>query len=135
MYFVQPVITTAVMAAVFVGSLAVGRPVVAALAVDFCPVGPEVMARPGVTSLFRRLTVLWAGVHLTTGAATLALLLTLPLPTFVLCKTVVCLAVTGVGATITLVLALRTVRREGLVLAGSVLSRPLPLGPVVAAAA
>lgn len=130
MYFVQPVITTAVMAAVFLGSIALGRPVVAALAVDFCPAGPEVMTRPGVMQLFRRLTVVWAGVHLATGAATLALLLTLPLPAFVLAKTVVCLAVTGLGVAVTVVLALRTVRREGLVLAGSAPRHPFPLAPL-----
>ena len=130
MYFVQPVITTAVMAAVFLGSIAMGRPVVAALAVDFCPVGPEVTTRPGVMRLFRRLTVLWAGVHLATGAATLALLVSLPLPTFVLAKTVVCLAITGLGVAVTVVLALRTVHREGLVLAGSAPLLPFPLVPL-----
>ena len=127
MYFVQPVVTTGVMAAVFLGSIVVGRPVVAALAVDFCPVGPEVTTRPGVVRLFRRLTVLWAGVHVVTGAATLSMLLTLPLPAFVLYKTVACLALTGVGAGITVVMALRTVRAEGLVLAGSTAGRPFPL--------
>jgi len=138
MYFVQPVVTTGVMAAVFLGSIVVGRPVVAALAVDFCPVGPDVTARPGVIALFRRLTVLWAGVHVATGAATLALLLTQPLPTFVLYKTVVCLGLTGVGAAVTVAMALRTVRSEGLVLAGSAPRRssfPIPaiaLEPVAA---
>jgi uncharacterized membrane protein len=127
MYFLQPVLTTVLMAAVFLCSLVVGRPVVAALAVDFCPVGPAVTTRPAVVSLFRRLTVLWAGVHLMSGAATLALLLSLPLPTFVLLKTVVCLAITGTGVAITVALALRTVRREGLVLAPSSVAVPFPL--------
>jgi uncharacterized membrane protein len=132
MYFLQPVLTTVVMALVFLGSLLLGRPVVAALALDFCPVGPEVTTRPAVVSLFRRLTVLWAGVHLTTGAATLVLLLTLPLPTFVLLKTVVCLAITGGGVALTVALALRTVRHEGLVLAPSAVpvAFPLALDPV-----
>lgn len=118
LYFVQPVLTTGVMAAVFAGSLLVRRPVIAALAVDFCPVGPEVTGRPGVARLFRRLTALWAGVHVTTGAATLAMLVTLPLPSFVLYKTVVCLAITGLGVAVTVALALRTIRHEGLVIAG-----------------
>lgn len=132
MYFVQPVVTAGAMGAVFIGSLVIGRPVVAALAVDFCPVGPEVTGRPGVRRLFRRLTVLWAGVHLATGAATLALLVTLPLPSFVLCKTVVCLGLTAAGVAVTVALALRTVRSEGLILAGagSVARHPFPLGPL-----
>jgi uncharacterized membrane protein len=130
MYFLQPVLTTVVMAAVFLGSLVIGRPVVAQLAVDFCPIGPEVSARPGVTRLFRRLTVLWAGIHLTTGAATLGLLMVLPLPAFVLLKTVVCLAVTAVGAGITVALAMSTVRREGLVLARSTPASSFPRSPL-----
>lgn len=131
MYFVQPVLTTAVMAAVFLGSLAVRRPVVAAMALDFCPIGPEVTSRPGVRRLFRRLTALWAGVHVATGTATLALLVTLPLPSFVLAKTVVCLAITAAGVTATVAMALRTVRAEGLVLAGSAPRPAFPL-PVLA---
>ena len=130
MYFVQPVVTTGVMAAVFLGSLVVRRPVVAAMALDFCPIGPDVTARPGVRRLFRRLTCLWAGVHLATGAATLALLVTLPLPSFVLAKTVVCLAITATGAAATVAMALRTLRAEGLVLAGSPTLTPFPLAPL-----
>jgi hypothetical protein len=131
MYFVQPVLTTAVMAAVFLGSLVARRPVVGAMALDFCPIGPEVTSRPGVRRLFRRLTGLWAGVHVATGAATLALLVTLPLPSFVLAKTVVCLAITATGVAATVAMALRTVRAEGLVLAGSAPRTPFPL-PVLA---
>lgn len=132
MYFVQPVVTTGVMAAVFLGSLAVRRPVVAALALDFCPVGPEITARPGVRRLFRRLTALWAGVHVATGTATLALLVTLPLPSFVLVKTVVCLSITAAGAVATVAMALRTVRAEGLVLASSRAVTPFPLPAALA---
>ena len=130
MYFVQPVVTTGVMAAVFLGSIVAGRPVVAALALDFCPVGPEVTSRPGVRRLFRRLTCLWAGVHLATGAATLCLLVALPLPSFVLCKTVVCLAITAAGVALTVAMALRTVRAEGLLLAGTDPTARLALPPL-----
>lgn len=117
LYFVQPVLNATAMGLVFLGSLAVGRPMIASLAKDFCPLSPGVAGRPGVARLFRRLTVLWAGVHLATAGATLALLVSLPLATFVAVKTAACLAITGAGIALTVSAALRTVRAEGLVMA------------------
>ena len=117
LYCVQPVLNATAMGVVFLGSLAVRRPLVASLAKDFCPLSPDVAGRPGVTRLFRRLTVLWAGVHLATAATTLALLVSLPLATFVAVKTAACLAITAGGVVLTVSAALRTVRAEGLVLA------------------
>lgn len=117
LYFVQPVLNATAMGLVFLGSLAVGRPLVASLAKDFCPLSPDVAGRPGVARLFRRLTLLWAGVHLATAATTLGLLVSLPLATFVAVKTAACLAITAGGVVLTVSAALRTVRVEGLVLA------------------
>ena len=125
LYFVQPVITATAMGVVFLASLRLGRPLVAGLASDFCPLSAEVAGRPAVTRLFRRLTVLWAGVHLATAAATLGLLVSLPLATFVAVKTAVCLAITAAGVAITVSAALRTVRSEGLVFAGASGGDPL----------
>lgn len=114
LYFVQPVVAAAAMGLVFLGSLAVGRPLVAGLAADFCPLSDEVAGRPGVARLFRRLTMLWAGVHLATAAVTLGLLVSLPLTTFVAVKTAACLAITAIGVAVTVSSSLRTVRDEGL---------------------
>ena len=117
LYFVQPVLNAVVMGLVFLGSIAIGRPLVASLAKDFCPLSPDVAGRAGVARLFRRLTLLWAGVHLLTAGVTLGLLVTLPLATFVAVKTAACLAITAGGVALTLSAALRTVRTEGLVIA------------------
>lgn len=119
LYFLQPVLNAAVMGVVFLGSLVIGRPLVASLARDFCPLSPEVAGRAGVARLFRRLTLLWAGVHLATAGATLALLVSMPVTTFVAVKTAVCLAITACGVALTVSAALRTIRAEGLVLAGA----------------
>lgn len=119
LYFVQPVLNAAVMGVVFLGSVVIGRPLVASLARDFCPLSAEVAGRAGVARLFRRLTLLWAGVHLATAAATLALLVSMPVTTFVAVKTAVCLAITACGVALTVAAALRTIRAEGLVLAGA----------------
>lgn len=133
-YFIQPVVTTVAMAALFLGSLLVRRPVVASLASDFCPLGPDVTSRPEVVRLFNRLTLLWAMVHLATAATTFGLLISLPVATFVAVKTLACLAITAVGVAITVSSALRTIRRENLVLptaAGS----PFPVAAMAHAAA
>lgn len=127
LYFVQPVVNATAMGLLFLGSLAAGRPLVASLAADFCPLSPDVAARPGVVRLFGRLTLLWAGVHLLTAAATLGLLVSLPLATFVAVKTLACLAITAAGAALTVSWARRTARAEGLV--------PAPAGDGVSLAA
>jgi hypothetical protein len=66
------------LAALFLGSVAIGRPVIARLARDFCPLAPDVAQRPAVVRLFGGLTLLWAGVHIVTAAMTFGMLTTLP---------------------------------------------------------
>jgi hypothetical protein len=85
-YFVQPILGTTATAGVFLLSLVGGRPLIGRLATDFWPITPEMADNPRVISLFRGLTVLWAGINLATAAATLTLLLILPLATFVAAK-------------------------------------------------
>jgi hypothetical protein len=114
-YFIQPVATTVALAVVFLGSVVIGRPVIARLAHDFCPIAPEVAARPAVLRLFGGLTVLWAGVHVVTAAITFGMLVSMPVATFVAVKTVACLAVTVGAIVITILWALRIVRSERLV--------------------
>ena len=68
----QPIAATMVLAVVFLGTLLTDRPIIARLAVDFCPLSPEVAVRPAVIQLFRELTVMWAAVHVVNAAATFA---------------------------------------------------------------
>ena len=116
-YFIQPVATTVALAVVFAGSAWLGRPVIARLAHDFVPLHPEVAGRPAITRLFVGLTLLWAGVHLLTAVTTFSLLVTLPVPQFVALKTVATLSISVAAIAITIVMALRTARREELVFA------------------
>ena len=67
-YFLQPVATTVAVGGLFFGSVLIGRPLIARIAHDFCPISPEVAARPSVARLFAGLTVLWATVQLSTPA-------------------------------------------------------------------
>src|SRR5579871_6678462 len=94
-YFVQPVAVTVLTGMVFLLSLVINRPLIGRFAGDFWPMTPEMAANPGVVSLFRGLTLLWAGVNLTTAALTFGLLLSLPLAAFVAVK-----QVTGLGITV-----------------------------------
>lgn len=118
-YFVQPVATTIVLAVVFAGSVLVGRPVVARLASDFCQLAPEVASRPRVVRLFQGLTMLWAGVHVATAAATFGMLVSLPTATYVALKTVACLSITVAAVVLTVSWSIRTARTENLVFASS----------------
>ncbi len=117
MYFVQPVATTLAMALVFLGSLCLGRPLIASMAADFCPLGRDVAARPAVVKLFSGLTVLWAGVHLLSAGATFAMLVSMSTPTFVLLKTIVSLGITATAVVWTVSWAMRIARSEELVFA------------------
>ena len=114
-YFVQPVAATVLTGAVFIVSLVIDRPLIGRFAGDFWPMTPEVAENPGVVSLFRGLTVLWAGVNLTTAALTLGLLLSLPLATFVAVKQVTGLGITVAAIAVTIIWSHRIACREGIV--------------------
>jgi len=114
-YFVQPVLANVAMGTVFLISVAVGRPLIGRLAHEFWEVTPEMEARPAVLRLFRDLTFLWAGVNIATAMMTFALLVSLPLATFVATKQMAGLATTFGAMFVTVSLSLRTARREGFV--------------------
>jgi hypothetical protein len=117
MYFLQPIATTLVLATLFLVTLRFGRPMIARLASDFCPLHPDIAARPAVVRLFSRLTLLWAGVQLLSAVSTFMMLTTLPTTVFVPLKTVVSLTIT-VGAVVwTVTRAMRTAHAENLMFA------------------
>jgi hypothetical protein len=121
-YFLQPLGTTVALGALFLGSALVGRPVIGRLAHDFCPIAPEVADRPAVVQLFVGLTVLWAGVHLLTAMTTFGMLVSLPVPTFILVKTITSMSITVAAIVFTVSWSIRIARRENLVFAGGPLS-------------
>ncbi|MGQ0431243.1 MAG: VC0807 family protein [Microthrixaceae bacterium] len=113
-YFAQPVLTNLVTSALFAGSCWSARPMVARLATDFYPLTPDHLGRPNVVRLLRRLTVWWAAVNLTIAMATMGLLLWLPVTWYVLAKQVMSLSLMGLGVAVTIHVAVRVARREGL---------------------
>jgi hypothetical protein len=114
-YFLQPIATTVAVGALFFGSVLIGRPLIARIAHDFCPITPEVASRPSVVRLFAGLTVLWATVQLVNAGATLGMLFSLPTTLFVVLKPATSLLVSATAVVITVCWALRTAHREELV--------------------
>jgi hypothetical protein len=119
-YFAQPAIGDATVAMAFLLSLATATPAVGRLAGDFYPMTADVARRPRVQRLFTRLTLLWAGICLSKAIVTLWLLHSLSLATFVAAKAVFVPSVAVLGAAVTVALAFRVARREGLLSIGAV---------------
>jgi hypothetical protein len=113
-YFVQPIIRTVATALFFVLSAAIGKPLVARFAADFCAFGTDVRERPAIVSLFRRLTYLWAGAQASIAAINLTLLLTVPLSVFVGTASATASIVMCTGVVLTVSDAVRTARTDGL---------------------
>jgi hypothetical protein len=116
-YFVQPIMRTTLTGLVFAGSVAVGRPLIARFAGDFCPLTADVRGRPGILRLFKRLSILWAGVNALVAASSFVLLLTVPVSVFVVAAAVSAWIVTGSGVLLTVADSVTTARREGLITA------------------
>jgi hypothetical protein len=113
-YFMQPAVTDALVAAAFLASLATTRPAVARFAAEFYPMTKELATRPRVEALFIRLTVLWAALCALKAVLALWLLHSLSLTTFVAAKSVYAPSTAAIGAALTIVLAVRVASREGL---------------------
>ncbi|HET7718409.1 MAG TPA: VC0807 family protein [Acidimicrobiales bacterium] len=113
-YFLQPTITTALVGTAFLVSVPLGRPLAERLALDFCPFEPGTAEHPHVRRFFVRLSLLWALTSITNACLTLWLLLTQPVATFVVVKSVLgpAAAFCAVGAA--LLWFHTTARRAGL---------------------
>ena len=114
LYFIQPAMNDSAVALLFLASLATARPVVARLASDFYPMTEDVAVRPRIQQLFWRLTLLWALVCLVKAAATVWLLESVSLSTFVAIKSVLTPGIATLGVIATIAIALRVARHEGL---------------------
>lgn len=126
LYFIQPVISNGVIAALFLLSLATARPVVARLAADFYPMDEDVALRPRVQRLFWHLTLLWAVVCLAKASVTFWLLQSESLETFVVLKSVLILALTVMAVTVTVSASVWVARKELLLMpAGGRVAAPV----------
>lgn len=114
LYFLQPIISDGLIGAAFLATLATSRPMVARLAGDFYPMDDDLHLRPRIRRLFWCLTLMWALLALGKATATLWLLQSQSLDTFVLVKSVSALLINGLAVTVTIAAATLVARREGL---------------------
>jgi hypothetical protein len=117
LYFLQPIITDALLGSLFFISLASARPLVARLASDFYPMNRDLAQRPRIQRLFWRLTLMWALLCVGKALGTLWLLQSQSLETFVLFKSVSILLLNALAVTATVWAAFMVARKEGLLAA------------------
>ncbi len=113
-YFLQPALADAAVAIVFLLSLITARPIVSRLAADFYPMDADLAARPRIQRLFWQLTLLWAAICGVKAVVALWLLQALSTESFVAAKTVLGPTAAIAGAALTVFLAVRVARHEGL---------------------
>lgn len=114
LYFLQPVISDAVVGAAFLLSLASARPMVARLAGDFYPMDHELSLRPRIQRLFRNLTIMWATLCLGKAVFVLWLLYSQSLETFVLVQGVSVVTSNVLATAATIAAAVLVARKEGM---------------------
>jgi uncharacterized membrane protein len=124
LYFLQPVISDAVVGAAFLLSLASARPMVARLAGDFYPMDHELSLRPRIKRLFRNLTIMWATLCLGKAVFVLWLLHSQSLETFVLVQGVSVVTFNVMATAATIGAAMLVARKEGLLAPRKVLLSP-----------
>jgi hypothetical protein len=73
-YLMQPVVGSVLMALLFLGSAAVGRPVTVRLARDFIELPAQLFQRHGVRRMFAQVAVVWGGSRLLDAGMTVVFL-------------------------------------------------------------
>lgn len=106
LYFLQPTLGTALLAAAFAGSVLLGRPLALRLAADFVPLPATLLADAPVRRFFLRISLLWSFVFLANTAISLWLLVSQSLVTFLWARALASLILTG-GAIAVSTLAFR----------------------------
>ena len=113
-YFLQPTLTTVLIAAIFLVSVPAGRPLAERLAGDFCPLPDTFVGSPPVRRFFTRITLLWAFVQLTNAAVSIWLLVTQPISTYVVARTATSWVLTGAAVVASTLYFRRSMRRHGI---------------------
>jgi intracellular septation protein A len=116
LYFLQPTLQNFLIAFVLLASLPFGRPFLAKLADDFCAFPATLHQHPRVAQFFRRVSLLWALVFVTNGAATFYLLARATVGDFLMVSTAGSYAVIGLAAGVSLLWFRRALRGEGITL-------------------
>jgi hypothetical protein len=114
LYFVQPTASTFLVAMLFLVTAVARRPIIEKLARDFCPLDPEMFARPFVRRFFMRLSLLWFVVLATQAGFIMWLLLESSVRTFVVERSLVSAVLTVGGIVLSTLWFVRVMRGAGL---------------------
>ncbi len=113
LYLLQPTLGTFLVAGLFLVSVAARRPLAERLAHDFLPLPDSLLANGRMSRFFAGISLLWAGVYLVNGAATLALLLSSTVGVFLVAKTAASSVLTVCAVALSYGLFRVTMRNEG----------------------
>jgi uncharacterized membrane protein len=127
LYFLQPSLGNFVIGALFLGTLAIGRPLVARLAGEFCGFPDEVVEHHRLRSFFRQVSLIWATVFCLNGALAIWMLVSVPLGQYLVLSTSSSTLVILLGIGTSLWLFRRSMHRAGMQirLGGRLLGRPV----------
>ncbi len=114
LYFIQPTASAFLASLVLVGSALLGRPFTQRFTHDFCPLTPELLARPTVHRFFVRVSFLWAVAMFLNGGVVLWLLLTASAGAFPLERTAITLSLTAAAIFFSVTWFTRSMRRDGI---------------------
>jgi uncharacterized membrane protein len=127
LYFLQPSLGNFAIGALFLGTVAIGRPLVARLAGEFCGFPDEVVKHHRLRSFFRQVSLIWATVFCINGAVAIWMLVSVPVGQYLVLSTSssTCVILLGVG--VSLWLFRRSMHRAGMQirLGGRLLGRPV----------
>lgn len=115
LYFLQPTIGAFGLAAAFLVSVMLNRPLARRFAGDFCALPREIVSDARVHHLFRRISVMWGAIGLLNAGVALWLLVTQTTLVYVVTKTALSIAVTVVAVAISVVWFRHSITRHGLV--------------------
>lgn len=114
LYFLQPTLQNFLIAFGLLATVGLRRPLIARLADDFCAFPDALTSNLRVQRFFRRVSLLWALVFLTNGAATLWVLARATLGSFLMVTTAGSFTLVAVAAVVSLLWFRRELRGEGI---------------------
>jgi uncharacterized membrane protein len=126
LYFLQPSLGNFAVGALFLGTVAVGRPIIAKLAGEFCGFPDEVVGHHRLRSFFRKVSLIWATVFCVNGAVAIWMLVSVPLRQYLLYSMSSSTGVILLGIVSSFWLFRRSMHRAGMQirLGGRLLGRP-----------
>jgi len=128
-YFIQPTASAFLASLLLVLSALIGRPFTQRFTHDFCPLTPELLARPSVHRFFVHVSFLWAVAMFLNGAVVLTLLLTASAGSFPIERTGVSLSLTAGAIALSILWFARSMRRDGVTVRFGGPPAPLPATP------